>query len=131
MSVIDSLVFDRVPGSSYGYEDMNRVAEAMEFIAARLQACGCTIEVRPERFSREDMPTENALTHYLEQLRIIRSELAVFITTPPVPGVSSERPYMTVQEANDIEKILVDVDQLITNMIAAYYYSGEIYGGEV
>ena len=131
MSVIDSLVFDRVPGSSYGYEDMNRVAEAMEHVAARLRACGCAIEVHPERFSREDMPTESALAHYIEQLHIVRSELAVFITTPPVPGVSSERPYMTVQEANDIEKILVDVDQLITNMIAAYYYSGEIYGGEV
>lgn len=131
MSVIDTLVFDRVPGASYGHEDMNRVADAMEHVAARLQACGCAIEVSPERFSREDMPTESILAHYLEQLRIIRSELAVFITTPPVPGVSSERPYMTVQEANDIEKILVDVDQLITNMIAAYYYSGELYGGEV
>ena len=131
MSIIDTLVFDRVPGASYGYEDMNRVADAMEHVAARLQACGCAIEVSPEHFTREDMPTETALAHYLEQLRIVRSELAVFITTPPIPGVSSERPYMTIQEANDIEKILVDVDQLITNMIAAYYYSGELYGGEL
>ena len=131
MSVIDTLVFDRVPGASYGHEDMNRVAEAMEYIAARLRDCGCAIAVSPERFTREDLPTESALAHYIEQLRIIRSELAVFITTPPIPGVSSERPYMTVQEANDIEKILLDMDELITNMIAAYYYSGELYGGEV
>ena len=107
------------------------MAEAMEHIAARLRDCGCAIAVSPERFTRENMPAESTLEHYIEQVRIIRSELAVFITTPPVPGVSRDRPYMTVQEANDIEKILVDVDQLITNMIAAYYYSGELYGGEV
>ena len=38
---------------------------------------------------------------------------------------------LTHTEANDIEKILLDVDELITNMTAAYYYSGELYGGEV
>lgn len=37
---------------------------------------------------------------------------------------------LTWQEANDIEKILVDVDELLTRM-AAWFYSGELYAGEV
>ena len=40
MSILDTLVTDRVPGASYGFPDMNRVGEAMEYVAARLRACG-------------------------------------------------------------------------------------------
>ena len=38
---------------------------------------------------------------------------------------------MTYIEANNIEKILEDVDRLLTNSILAQCYCGELYAGEV
>lgn len=120
MSIIDTLVTDRVPGAAYCWHDMNRVAEAMEYVAERLRAYGYSIEVTPQRFTREDFPTPSVFDHYLKQLSTLRGVLTLFITTPPVPGVSAERPYMTVQEANDIEKILLDIECAINQVAGAF-----------
>lgn len=131
MSILDTLVTDRVPGATYDWRDMNRVAEAMEYVAARLRSCGLNVTVNPRRFTRTDFPSESVFLHYIEQLRKLYDSLTLFITTPPVPGVSHSQPYMTVQEANDIEIILLDIDVLVTNMAAAWFYSGDLYAGEV
>ncbi len=113
----------------YGAVDLNRVGEAINHVAARLRAAGNNIEVSPKAdWAREDIPTPAQMVHYLEQIQKVRDVLAVYQTTPAVPADMED---LTHGEANDIEKILVDIDQLITNMIAAYYYSGELYGGEV
>ena len=131
MSILNTLITNRVPGATYGWRDMNRVAEAMEYVAKRLQVYGHSIEVTPQRFTREDLPFQAVFDHYLDQLRKLRGALTLFITTPAVPGVNASRPYMTVQEANDIEKILLDIDQMLNNIADAWFYSGEIYAGEI
>ena len=125
------MVTDRVPGAAYGWQDLNRVSEAMEIIAARLTYYGYTVAVDTRRYTREDFPSESVILLYIEQLRKLHDKLTLLITTPPVPGVSLERPYLTVQEANDIERILLDVEQMINNMAAAWYYSGDLYAWEV
>lgn len=131
MSILDTLVTGRVPGATYDWRDMNRVAEAMEYIAARLRSCGWNVTVNPRRFTREDFPTESAFAHYIKQLRKLHDALTLFITTPAVPGVSRARPYMTVQEANDIEKILLDIEDMVRRTEAAYLFSGDVFAGEV
>lgn len=114
---------------AYNASDLNRVGEAILYVANRLKAAGNAVEVSPKTdWTREDIPSPAQLAHYLEQIQAVRSVLAVYQTTPSVP---TDMDNLTHGEANDIEKILVDVDQLITNMIAAYFYSGELYGGEV
>lgn len=114
---------------TYGATDLNRVGEAIIHVADRLKAAGNDIMVSPKTdWVREDIPTPAQMVHYLDQIQKVRDVLAVYPTTPAVPA---DMEGLTHTEANDIEKILLDVDQLITNMIAAYYYSGELYGGEV
>ena len=131
MSILDELIIDRIPGAAYDWRDMNRVADAMEYVAQRLRACGWTVTVDPQRFTYNDRPTPAVFDHYLAQLRMLRDPLPLLITTPPVPGVSEARPYMTVQEANDIEKILLDIEDMIRRTEEAYFYAGEIFAGEV
>ena len=53
------------------------------------------------------------------------------ITTPPTPDVNRSRPYMTVQEANDIEKILLDIEDMVRRTEEAYLFSGDVFAGEV
>ena len=38
---------------------------------------------------------------------------------------------LTIYEANDIEKILYDMQILIENMVSQFNYSGELFSGEV
>ena len=114
---------------TYGATDLNRVGEAIIHVADRLKAAGNDIEVSPKiDWTREDIPTPDQMVHYLEQIQKVRDVLEVYQTTPTVPA---DMEGLTHGEANDLEKILLDVDELITKMIAAYYYSGELYGGEV
>lgn len=131
MSILDTLVTNRVPGATYDWRDMNRVAEAMEYVAERLRSCGWDVTVTPRRFTREHFPSQAVFDHYLKQLGKLRDTLTLFITTPAVPGVNASRPYMTVQEANDIEKILLDIEDMVRRTEAAYHYSGDVFAGEV
>lgn len=131
MSILDTLITGRVPGATYDWTDMNRVAEAMEYVAERLRSCGWNITVNPRRFTSEDFPSEAVFEHYIKQIRKLHNTLTLFLTTPAVPGVSRGRPYMTVQEANDIEKILLDIEDMVRRTEAAYYYSGDVFAGEV
>ena len=131
MSILDTLVTDRVPGATYDWRDMNRVAEAMEYVAARLRSCGWNVTVNPRRFTRTDFPSESVFLHYIKQLRKLHDALTPFITTPPTPDVNRSRPYMTVQEANDIEKILLDIEDMVRRTEEAYLFSGDVFAGEV
>ena len=113
----------------YGATDLNRVGEAIIYVADRLRATGNSVTVSPKTdWRREDIPTPAQMSHYLEQIQKVRDVLEVYQTTPVVPA---DMEGLTHTEANDIEKILVDVGRIVTNMIAAYYYSGDLYGGEV
>lgn len=132
MSILDDLVVDRVPGAPYGFEDMNRVGEAMQYVAARLRACGWGTVVTPKTdFTRWDFPSVSVFDHYLQQLRLLRDALLLPITTPPTPVVGSTKDYMTYDEANDIEQILLDIELTVVRTRTAYYQMGDLYMGEV
>lgn len=136
MSVIDTLVVDRTEADvktrsdigHYNSEDLNRVGTAINYVAERLRGAGYSVPVSPKTdWSMADVPTEAQLDRYLDNVSALRAVLPVLPTTPEVPP---DMEGLTWQEANDIEKILVDIDHLITNMTAAWFYSGELYAGE-
>lgn len=93
---------------AYNAEDMNRVGEAVSYLGDLLTACGIYAPVQPvTTWLPRDIPPQADIAMYLENIRIVRSALTVYETTPPVPvaGVYG----FTCQEANDIERILADV----------------------
>lgn len=114
---------------AYNATDMNRVGAAVEYVAERLASCGIAVSVAPVTgWAEGDLPTVAQLTAYLDDIRTIRAALPVPSSTPKVPG---DMDALTVDEANNIEKILLRVDALITQMLLAWYYTGEIQTGEV
>ena len=111
--------------------DMNRVGEALNYIRDMLADASYLSRIdftAKTDWTEADIPTPEALVDYLRYVSIVREALAQFATTPAAPEYTGGLDY---QEANAIEKILVDVDQLITNMIASRYYCGELFCGEV
>lgn len=128
MSIIDTLITNRT-GGYYNATDFNRVGQAIAHIAARLTAAGYSVNVSPKTdWAVGDIPSATQMAAYLADVAAIRAAIAVRHTTPPTPPDMDD---LTVEEANDIERILGDVDGLVSNMVAAYFYSGEIYSGEV
>ena len=114
---------------AYNATDMNRVGNAVSYVAQRLTNCGYTVHINPKvDWQIGDIPTVSNLTAYLDDVRAIRAALAVSPATPPVP---EDMDKLTYTEANNIEQILLDVNLLIDRIAAAWFYSGELYSGEV
>ena len=114
---------------TYNAADLNRVGNAVNYVAGRLEGAGYSVPVNPKiDWLESDIPTYSDMEIYLNNVEIIRGTLTVPTTTPEVP---EDMEGLTYEEANDIERILLAVDALITNMINAYFYSNEIVCGEV
>lgn len=114
---------------SYTASDLNRVGAAMNYVADRLRAAGYDPHISPKTDWKEtDYPTPQTMERYLGDLEELRWQFSVMQITHTVP---KDMVNLTYQEANDIERILEDVDALITNIMAGWFYSGELYSGEV
>lgn len=116
---------------AYNASDLNRVGEALNYLRDRLAEARYMLQsdfVAKTDWTESDIPAAKDVTNYLRYVSVIREALAQYATTPATPTYTGGLDY---QEANDIEKILVDVDQLITNMQAHRYYCGELFCGEV
>ena len=114
---------------AYNAADLNRVGSAVEYVAGRLREFGYAAAVNPKKdWTTENIPTPEQMERYLTDVATLRSALAVLPTTPETPADMEK---LTYTEANNIEKILEDVDLLLTYMAQAWYYSGDVYAGEV
>lgn len=114
---------------AYNMDDLNRVGYAVTDLADRIRAAGYAISVAPRRnWALEDIPQPAQMEQYLHDVAAVR--MAVF-TPPGTPDVPTDMELLTFSEANDIEQILVDVDAVLNLMPLAYFYSGEVYAGEV
>lgn len=116
---------------AYGISDLNRVGAALNYLLRALADAtylsGDEFTAK-ENWTATEVPTANDLSNLLLMVATIRGALTVWASTPRTPADTGTLDYTG---ANNIEKILADVDQLVTNMIAAQYYSGELYSGEV
>lgn len=115
---------------AYNYTDLNRVGAALNYVRDRLSEVGhiqADVFTAREDWDQGEIPTVAEMSDYLGYVSVIRGALAQFATTPDVPDVNA----LDYSAANDIEQILLDVDELITRMMDAAYYSGDLFSGEV
>lgn len=84
-------------------------------------------EWEDKTWTKEDAPTASQMVQYLDNVHKLKSALKLPFGVHHAP---SDMNGLTVQEANNIEQILLDIDKMLTNIAAAWFYSGEIYAGE-
>lgn len=113
----------------YNATDLNRVGAAVEYVAGRFQARGydCPVSVKKD-WSESDTPTASQMEAYRQNIATLRRQIAVLRTTPETPETIRQLNYI---RANNIEQILLDLDALIDKLIKSWYFSGELYAGEV
>jgi hypothetical protein len=117
---------------AYNKDDLNRVGEALNYLRDRLtEANYITYQTNftaKTNWTITSIPTADDLTYYLKCVSNIREAMAQFETTPHAPTDTGALDY---EEANNIEKILIDVETLINNMLAARLYCGDVFAGEI
>lgn len=114
---------------AYNYTDLNRVENAVAYIADLLSSLGYGVEIAKTRtWTIYDVPTASDMNRFLSNVRTIREAFSVMRTTPVAPSTMQR---LTHTSANNIERILQDVETLVNNMVAAFMYAGDIYGGEI
>lgn len=114
---------------AYNASDLNRVGAAVTYISNRLFEYGYFVPVTAKQdWDKTGIPTQADMYLYLQNVRKLKAALDEMGYTPDVP---EDMEHLTYQEANDIEKILVDLDFLLNNMVAAWFYAGELCAGEV
>lgn len=114
---------------AYTYRDLNRVEEAVAFVAGRLQEFGYLSYVPyTKSWGVTDKPNETDFTRYFGNVKTLRDAIAVWGSTPDAPnGVAG----FDVEKANALEQILIDVDHILTQISQAWFYSGDLYSAEV
>ena len=133
----NTLVTDRVKADAdarnekgtYDWRALNRVTEAMEDLHRRFTEYGYATGYVPVRIVHRDGSVsgqwreddEDIRWSQLEQYRTnvssLRSTFEVLKDTPAVPGTMEG---LTVDAANDIEKILVDINTVIERTLRSF-----------
>ena len=101
---------------TYNAVDLNRVGYAVEYLVHRLAECGVAVTVHPKTdWVTTDIPSEQVLTTYLQNVRTLRTALTLVASVPEVP---QDMQFFTHTEANSIEMLLVMLDTHITKMLS-------------
>ena len=101
---------------TYNASDLNRVGYAVTYLANRLLACGVNTTVQPKTdWVTTDIPSEQVLVTYLQNVRTLRTALSLVTSVPKVP---QDMQFFTHTEANSIEMLLVMLDTHITKMLS-------------
>lgn len=114
---------------AYTYRDLNRVEEAVLYVATQLREYGYLNHLPEIRhWAINDKPNESDWSRYFGNVAVIRNAIAVWANTPNAP---SSVVGFDVNKANALEQILVDVDQILSLAKEAWFFSGDLYSAEV
>lgn len=118
---------------AYTHEDVNRVLFAMEQINGWLSDLGYDrtgYQIDPhESYEMGDAMRISDMARYLSNVKALLGALAVPEGIPEPPEKQTD--ILKIQGANDIETILAAVDSLRPLLERSWWYSGELFCGEV
>ena len=114
---------------AYNATDLNRVESAVDYVAKRLVPTGYIMDYAVKTtWQKNEFVSPAEAERYLGNIEKIRRGLVTGYEFPKVP---TDLNNLTHEEANDIERILSLVNAIISNVLSSYFYSSDLYSGEV
>lgn len=114
---------------AYTYRDLNRVEEAVLYVAERLKENGYLVDIPVTRsWMTADKPNAKDFERYLSNVALIRNAIPVWANTPDAP---TDMNGFDINKANALERILADVDRILNNIRDSWFYLGDLYLAEV
>ena len=141
---MDKLIFDRTASDveyarnnpsakewlkgCYNYIDLNRVEKSCKYLSDLLNSYGYVnlIDEKTD-WNIDDIQTVEQMARYLNNVKILMGTFILKKDTPKLPETMNK---LTYTQANNIEKILYDISELIEKMEAMFRYSNTFYSGE-
>lgn len=124
MSAIDTLIYDRSANEvgrnskgSYNASDLNRVGEACAELYATLTRYGYSVPgytALKTDWGIGNIPTAAQMETYLATVAALK---AAILATQELPETME---HLTVEGANNIERLLAEIDLLIRRMVRAF-----------
>lgn len=130
--IFDRTSFDLINGTAkgnYNADDLNRVAAAVNYISEMFVQYGYNVpEAVAADWKTNDLPRKSKIDeHHSKTLAIIG-----LILYPGKPDKIPETlDKLTIEGANAIERALYELIIAGQNIPDSWYYSGELYGGEI
>lgn len=117
---------------AYGANDYNRIGEWVNYLTSVLRYYGYYTGVSlREDWDIRELPTEEDHSKYINAIKSVRGALEVFVSTPRAPDSIKELMALNGWDrANDIERILRDVNIIISLIVKDFIYADEIESGE-
>lgn len=111
---------------AYKAEDLNRVGAAVAYVGGLLRGYGYSVPLTEKAdWAAAGAYTAADLNAYLQDVKNLRAVLRASSVLP------ESMQGLTIAGANNIERVLVECDDALNRMAAAWFYSGELYVGEV
>lgn len=130
--IFDRTSFDLINGTAkgnYNADDLNRVATAVNYISEMFAQYGYSVpEAVAADWKTNDLPRKSKIDeHHAKTLAAIG-----LILYPGKPDKIPETlDKLTIEGANAIERALYELIIAGNNIPDSWYYSGELYGGEI
>lgn len=130
---MDELVFNRTIDDllnqteigQYQAQDLNRVESWCVYLANKLTSYSYPVSiVTKTNWTMSDKRTTSQMERIRKNIKAIAQ--AFYSFTQIAPSVTN----FDFNKANNWEKILYEIDTLLTNMITIFLYSGTFYSGE-
>lgn len=119
----------------YNITDLNRVEAAVKTLSAALTAAGYPVEITPalkgsksedREWQEGDVLYRSQWTTYLDNVQRLRNAYYTLSETGQLPDAADRLDYAG---ANNIEKVLADIDLLLDGMKSIYRRAGTFSAG--
>ena len=130
---MNNLIYDRTEEdlinltkkAFYNYDDLNRIEEWCEYLAQKLNSYSYLVSITTKTdWTMFDFPTQNEIERIRTNINKLQQAYFSFTKIPKTLD------NMTIEKANDVERILFEVNDVIEKMIAQFFYCRELYSGE-
>ncbi len=101
------------------YETINRIESKQDEIKERFKELGYYCDFESKTWTDEDFFSQKDLNRICENTKILRQAFFVYNTTPENPMAK-----YYFEEFNKLEKILVDLSDMIADMVSRYRRCG-------
>lgn len=109
---------------AYSYVDFNRVENAVQYISDLLTMYGYTNTVNVKiDWTAEDIQNVAEIQRYIDNIAEVKNKYYSNVEGE-LPTTSN---WLTIEGANYIEKILLNIEELINKMVRVFRYSNTFY----
>lgn len=123
---MDNLIFDRSAPVAQNAADWNRLEQWTTYLAAQLRSYGYSVTVQTREWTRTDYHTRTEVDRIRRNVDALQ---AGFYSLPDWREIVYNNT-LHYDQANALEWDLQAIYTWLQRMVASFWRSGEIYGGE-